>query len=119
VHELVNRERTGDGREEVLDRSLVAVDIEETSDNLGRSGRVDSLDIGLDGGGKVVLVEVEDKVVDEVESVADDDEGELVGELGLCKEKGFRIVSYQERLLCNEKRRIDWPLRKFLTFSGW
>jgi hypothetical protein len=44
------------------------------------------LDVDLDEVGEAVLVEVENEVVDVVESVADDDEGELVRELGLLEE---------------------------------
>lgn len=84
-NKLLDGERSRDGSEEVLDGSLVAVDIEQSSDDLRSSGRVDALDVGLDGGRETVLVEEKDEVVDEVEPVADDDEGELVRKLGLFK----------------------------------
>lgn len=90
VNELIDGEGARDGREQVLDGAFVAVDIEETTDNLGRSGRVDTLDVGLDGRREAVLVEEQDEVVDEIESVADDDERKLIGKLGLfetCKKR--------------------------------
>lgn len=90
LDELLDGEGSGDGSEKVLDGSLVAIDVEQSSDDLRSSSRVDSLNVGLDGGGETVLVEEEDEVVDEVESIADDDEGELVGKLGLCEFRGER-----------------------------
>lgn len=86
IHELIDGNGTGDGGEESLDGGLVAVDVEKTSNDLGRARRVDTLDVDLDEVGEAVLVQVEDEVVDKVEAVANDDEGELVGELGLLEE---------------------------------
>jgi hypothetical protein len=90
--ELIDGERAGDREEEVLDGGLVAVDVEKTTNDLGSTGGVDTLDVDLDEVGKTVLVEVENKVVNKVEAVADNDEG-----------------SWSESLA---------SLRKFLTFSG-
>ena len=44
------------------------------------------MDIDLNVLLQIVAVEIEHEVVDEVEAVADDDERELVGELGLLQE---------------------------------
>jgi hypothetical protein len=44
------------------------------------------LDVDLNVLLQVVAVQVEDKVVNEVETVADDDEGKLVSQLGLLQE---------------------------------
>jgi hypothetical protein len=48
VNELIDGNGTGDGREEGLDGVLVAVDVEETADDLGSAGGVDALDVNLD-----------------------------------------------------------------------
>ena len=47
VNKLINAHCTGDGAEELLDRALIAVDIEQTTDDLRSSSRVDSLDVDL------------------------------------------------------------------------
>lgn len=86
VNELVDRNRTSNASEESLDRVLVAVDIEETSDNLRSTSRVDLLNVNLDKVGETVLVKVENEIVDKVESVANDDERELIGEFGFLEE---------------------------------
>lgn len=91
VHELVDRDRPRDGCEQRLDRRLVAVDVEKASDDLRRPRRVDALNVDLDEVGEPVLVQVKDEVVNVVEAVADDDEGELIGELGFL-EKVFDLL---------------------------
>lgn len=67
------------GGEQALDDRLVAVDIEETANDLRSADRVDRLDVDLNELGEAILVKVKDKV----EPVADNDERELVLELGL------------------------------------
>ena len=84
--ELLNREDTNNASEQVLDGRLVAVNIQETTDDLRSPRGVNTLDVHLDELCESVLVQVEDEVVNEVESVADDDEGELVRELGFLEE---------------------------------
>ena len=124
LDELLDGEGSGDGSEKVLDGSLVTIDVEQSSDDLRSSSRVDSLNVGLDGGGETVLVEEEDEVVDEVESIADDNEGELIGKLGLWEvegEGGEGKVSTSlvaSSLSRTNEESEDSPLRKFLTFSG-
>lgn len=86
VDELIDGDRARHGREERLDRRLVAVDVEEAADDLRRAGRVDALDVDLDEVGEAVLVQVQHEVVHVVEPVADDDERQLVRELGLLEE---------------------------------
>jgi hypothetical protein len=48
--------------------------------------RIDSLNIHLDEFREAILVQVEDEVMDEVETIADNDEWELIGELGFLEE---------------------------------
>jgi hypothetical protein len=84
--ELVDREVARDRRKKALDGALVAVDVEQTTNNLRRPDRVDALDVDLDEVGEAVLVQVKNEVVDKVETVANDDKGKLVGQLGLLEE---------------------------------
>jgi hypothetical protein len=86
IYKLVHRDRSRDRGQQPLDSCLVAVHIQQTSDNLGRSRRVDTLDINLDKVRQAVLVKVQDEVVDEIETVADNDERQLIRELGLLEE---------------------------------
>jgi len=44
------------------------------------------LNIHLNEFGEAILVQVEDEVVDKVETITDNDEWELIGELGLLEE---------------------------------
>lgn len=78
IHQLVDRELTLDLREQVLDRRLIAVDIEQTADDLRCSTRVDLLDVDLDELSETVAVQVEDEILDHVEPIADDDERKLI-----------------------------------------
>jgi hypothetical protein len=48
--------------------------------------RIDSLNIHLDEFREAILVQVEDEVMDEVETIVDNDEWELIGELGFLEE---------------------------------
>ncbi|GJC99267.1 hypothetical protein ColKHC_08093 [Colletotrichum higginsianum] len=85
--ELINGDRCGvDSRQQVLDDVLVAVDIQKTANDGGRPAGVDALDVSLDGLELLLLVEVENQVVDKVEPVADDDEGQLLLESSLLQE---------------------------------
>lgn len=86
LDEFLNREDPNDRRKKTLDRLLIAVHIEQSTNDLRRSRRVDTLDIHLDELDESVLVQVEHEIVDEVEAVADDDEWELIGELGFLEE---------------------------------
>ena len=72
-----------DDREKTLDDRLITVDIQQTTDDSRGSCGIHSLDIDLNRLELLVLVKVEDQVVNEVEAVADDDERELFGQLGL------------------------------------
>ncbi|GKT40436.1 uncharacterized protein ColSpa_00617 [Colletotrichum spaethianum] len=85
--ELIDGDRGGVySRQQVLDDALVAVDIQETTNDGRRSAGVDTLDVSLDGLELLLLVKVENQVVDEVESVANDDEGQLLLKSGLLQE---------------------------------
>lgn len=86
TNELIDREVTRDGGQERLDAGLVAVNVQESSNDLRRSDRVDTLDVDLDEVKQTVLVEIKNKVVDEVETVANDDKRKLIGKLGLLEE---------------------------------
>jgi hypothetical protein len=75
ANELVNWDRCRvNSGQEVLDHRLVAVDIEQSTNHGWGSGGIDTLHINLNRAKLLVLVEVEDQVVDEVKSVADNDE---------------------------------------------
>jgi len=86
VNQLVDGERSGDRIEQVLDGSLVTVDIQKTSNNLRGSGGIDLLNVNFNEAGEVVLVEVEDQIVDHVESVTDNDQRKLIRHLGFLQE---------------------------------
>jgi len=53
---------------------------------LRSTSRVDLLNVDLDEIGETVLVKVENEIVNEVESVANDNERELIGEFGFLEE---------------------------------
>jgi hypothetical protein len=77
-NQLVNRNyRRINGRKKVFDNALVTVDIKKASDDSGGARGVNPLDIHFDGLVLLVLVEVKHKVMNEVESVADNDERQL------------------------------------------
>lgn len=86
VNKLIDREVAGDGGEKALDRALVTVNVQKTTNDLRGSGRVDPLHVYLNELDEAVLIEIKNEVVDEVEAVADDDEGKLIGEFGLLEE---------------------------------
>ena len=74
VNKLVNSKVPRDGRKQRLDGSLVTVNIQKTSNDLRRADRVDALHVDLDEVEQPVLVQIQDKVMNEIEPVADDDE---------------------------------------------
>ena len=78
VHELIDREVTRHRSKKRFDGRLVAVDIEQTTDNLRRANGVDASDVHLDEVRQAALVQVEHKIVNEVEAIADDDQRELI-----------------------------------------
>lgn len=86
MHELVNGEVAGNRSQETLDSGFVTIDIQQTTNNLWSSNGVDTLNVNLNELGEPILVEVQNEVVDEIEAVADNDEGELVGQFGLLEE---------------------------------
>lgn len=86
IDKFVDGNWTSNASEESLDRVLVAVNIEETSNDLRSTSRVDLLNVNLDEVGETVLVKVQNEIVNEVESVANDDERKLIGEFGLLEE---------------------------------
>lgn len=86
VDEFVNGEVPSDGCEQALDGRFIAVNVEQSTNHLRCANGVDPLDIDLDGFNHAILVQVEHQVVDEVETIANDDERKLVGQLGLFEE---------------------------------
>lgn len=86
MHQLVNCEVPGDGGQQGLDCGLVAIDVKKATNNLRSTDGVHPLNIDLDEVGQPILVEIEHKIMHEVESIANDDQWELVGQLGLLKE---------------------------------
>lgn len=86
IDKFVDGNWTSNASEESLDRVLVAVNIEETSNDLRSTSRVDLLNVNLDEVGETVLVKVQNEIVNEVESVTNDDERKLIGEFGLLEE---------------------------------
>jgi hypothetical protein len=62
---------------------LVAVDVKKPTDNLRSPNCIDSLNVDLDEFGEI---KIKDEAMDEVEAITDDDEWELVEELGFFKE---------------------------------
>lgn len=86
VDKFVDREVASNRSQEVLDGQLITVDIQKTTNDLRAPSGVDALDIHLDEVGKTILVEIEHQVVDKVEAIADNDEGELIRQLGFLQE---------------------------------
>jgi hypothetical protein len=83
VHELINGEGSGHRRKETLDRCLVTVDIQQTTDDLGSAHGVHALHVHLDELRETVLIQIQDKVVHEIEAVTNDYEWKLIRKLGL------------------------------------
>jgi hypothetical protein len=86
VDKLVNGEVASDRSKQSLDGGLVTVNIQQTPNYLRCPNWVDTLDIDLDELGQVVLVQVQDEIMDKVETIANNNERELVGQLGLLQE---------------------------------
>jgi len=86
VNQFVNREVSRDGSQETLDRCLVAVHIQQTTDNLRSPDGVHPLDVNFDELGQAVLVQVENQIVNKVEPIADDNKRKLVLEFSLLEE---------------------------------
>ncbi|KAJ7828940.1 hypothetical protein B0H14DRAFT_3718285, partial [Mycena olivaceomarginata] len=73
-------------RKPLMVASSHAVNVEESTNHLRCANRVDPLDMDLDGFNLAILVQVEHQVVDEVETIANNDERKLVSQLGLFEE---------------------------------
>jgi hypothetical protein len=87
LDELIDRDALwGHRAEQALDDVLVTVDVKETTNDAGSAGWVDTLNIDLDGLELLGLVKVEHQVVDKVETVANDDQRQLLGQVGLLEE---------------------------------
>jgi hypothetical protein len=86
MNQLVNGEITRDGAQQALDRPFITINVKESTDDLRSADRIDPLNINLNELGQAILVQIENEVVDEVESVANDDQGELVGQFSLLEE---------------------------------
>ena len=82
------------GGEKALDELIWAVNIQKTTDDGWETGWIDLLHVDLDVLLLIVLEQVHDKVANEVEAIADNDEWELVGQLDLLEEvlDNLRIV---------------------------
>ena len=86
VNQFVDGEVSGDRSQETLDRSFIAVHVQQTTDNLRGPDRIHSLDVNFDELGQPVLVQIENQVVHEIESIANDDERKLVLKFCLLEE---------------------------------
>jgi hypothetical protein len=86
MHELVNGEVASDRSQQSFDGGFIAVYIKEAPNNLRGTNRIDALDVDLDELRKPVLIQIENEIVHEVETIADNNERELVRELGLFEE---------------------------------
>lgn len=58
-NELINRKSSLDAGKQVLDCSLVAIDVQEATNDLGRPDRVNALNVYLDELSKTVLVQIQ------------------------------------------------------------
>ena len=86
VNQFVDGEVSRDGSQETLDRSFVAVHIQQTTDNLRSPDGVHPLNVNFDELGQAVLIQVENQVVHKVEPIADNDKRKLVLKFGLLEE---------------------------------
>lgn len=86
IHQIVNGESAGNTHQQVLYGCLIAVNVQQSADNLRGSGGIDSLDINLNKVGQTVLVKVKNQVMYKIKSVADNNKRELVVETGLLEE---------------------------------
>jgi hypothetical protein len=83
MHELIDQEISCHGCQHRFDCQFITVGVEKATNDLRGSDRVDSLDIHLDKLGEVVLVQVQNEVVDKIETITDRDQGGLILELRL------------------------------------
>ena len=74
VSKLIHRDGARHRVEYALDDTLVAIHIEQGTDNLGRARRVNLLDVHLNVVQHHVLVQVQDQVVHVIETVAHNNE---------------------------------------------
>ncbi len=80
----MDREVASDRSQQALDRAFVEIHVEEAANDLRSTSRVDLLHVNLDKFDETVLVQVQNKIVYEIEAVADDDdERKLILQLGL------------------------------------
>jgi hypothetical protein len=86
MNEFIDREIASDGSQQSFDGRFITVDVKETTDDLRGADGVDSLNVYLYELCEPVLIQIEDKIVDEVEAVADDDKRQLIGKFGLLQE---------------------------------
>lgn len=86
VNQFVNGEVSRDGSQEALDRSFVAVYIQQTTNNLRSPDGVHPLNVNFNELGQAVLVQVENQVVHKVEPITDNDKRKLVLKFGLLEE---------------------------------
>ena len=86
MNQLVNGEITRDGAQQALDRPFITINVKESTNNLRSADRINPLNINFNELGQAILVQIENEVVDKVESVANDDQGELVGQFSLLEE---------------------------------
>jgi hypothetical protein len=108
--QLIDRDgRGGDRGKKALDDALIAIDIKQTTNDCRSPGRVDALDVNLDRLELLLLVKVQDQVVDEVESVAHDDERQLLSQVGLLEEVyhllGVKVVCKSCQSMLQNTRR--------------
>ena len=86
VNKLVDSEVTRRRGQQRFDCSLVTIDAQQPSDNLRCPAGVDTLYVNPDKDRRSILIEVENQVVHEVETIADNDNGKLVHKLGFFEE---------------------------------
>lgn len=86
IHEFVDGEIACHRRQESFDGCFVAVDVKQSTDDLRSPDGIDALYIDFDELCEAILIEVKNEVVDEVETIADNDKGKLVLKLCLLQE---------------------------------
>lgn len=118
LDELVDGDISLDREQKALNDVLVAVDVEKCAQNNRCARGVDLektsfrceyllfsetnlLDVDLNVLLQVVAVQIEDKVVDKVEAVADDDQRKLISELGFLEEVLDSLGVVNARLAAN------------------
>jgi hypothetical protein len=73
VDQFINGEISSARCQQSLDCCLVAVYIKKSTDNLGGAAGIDTLNTHLDEFGESILIKIENEVMDEIESIANDD----------------------------------------------